>query len=358
MQRNKKTFKGQNIYIGIDVHKKNWQVAVITESGYTEHLSTAADAKALFKFLKSHYPDGNYRAVYESGFSGFATHYALTELGVSCVVAHAADIPSSQYELTMKSDRIDAEKLARALRAGLIRGIYVRPKDNLDDRGVLRIRKTIQIQVGGYKTRIKHLLHSNGVELPERFLKSGTHWSRAFIAWLREDVRLLSDTRRSLELLLLQVETLRANLLEATRRVRALSRTDRYREDCALLMGIPGIGLTVAMTILTEVCDIGRFGNERVFASYLGLVPTSHSSGERVSHGEMTFRGNKHIGPLLVEASWVLIVRDRELGRMYTEYKWRMPGQKAIIKIARKLSNIIFAVLKTRKAYEPYRRDE
>ena len=78
------------------------------------------------------------------------------------VVAHAADIPSSQYELTMKSDRIDAEKLARALRAGLVRGIYVRPKDNLDDRGVLRIRKTIQIQVGGYKTRIKHLLHSNG----------------------------------------------------------------------------------------------------------------------------------------------------------------------------------------------------
>ena len=86
-------------------------------------------------------------------------------------------------------------------------------------------------------------------------------------------------------------------------------------------------------------------------------VPTSHSSGERVSHGEMTFRGNKHIGPLLVEASWVLIVRDRELGRMYTEYRWRMAGQKAIIKIARKLSNIIFAVLKTRKAYEPYRRD-
>ena len=252
MQRNKKTFKGQNIYIGIDVHKKNWQVAVITESGYTERLSTAADAKALFKFLKSHYPDGNYRAVYESGFSGFATYYALSELGVSCVVAHAADIPSSQYELTMKSDRIDAEKLARALRADLVRGIYVRPKDNLDDRGVLRIRKTIQIQVGGYKTRIKHLLHSNGVELPERFSRSGTHWSRAFIAWLREEVRLLSDTRRSLDLLLLQVETLRANLLEATRRVRALSMTDRYREDCALLMGIPGIGLTVAMTILTE----------------------------------------------------------------------------------------------------------
>ena len=97
MQRNKKTFKGQNIYIGIDVHKKNWQVAVITESGYTERLSTAADAKALFKFLKSHFPDGNYRAVYKSGFSGFATHYALSDLGAQwkspggrlCIVAES-----------------------------------------------------------------------------------------------------------------------------------------------------------------------------------------------------------------------------------------------------------------------------
>ena len=185
MQRNKKTFKGQNIFIGIDVHKKNWQVSVITESGFTENLSIPSSAKALFEFLKRHYPEGTYRAVYESGFSGFATYYALTDLGIDCIVAHAADIPSTQYESAMKSDRIDAVRLAKALRAGLLKGIYVRPRRNLDDRSVVRLRKTFQIQLGGYKTRIKHLLHSNGVELPERFMRSGTHWSRAFMSWLR-----------------------------------------------------------------------------------------------------------------------------------------------------------------------------
>lgn len=357
MQRNKKTFNGQNIFIGIDVHKRNWQVSVITESGFNENLSIPANAKALFEFLKRHYPEGTYRAVYESGFSGFATYYALTDLGINCIVAHAADIPSTQYESAMKSDRIDAVRLAKALRAGLLKGIYVRPRRNLDDRSVVRLRKTFQIQLGGYKTRIKHLLHSNGVELPERFMRSGTHWSRAFMSWLRQDVRLLSETRESLELLLLQVDSQRGNLLEATRRIRAMSRTERYRENCSLLMSIPGIGQTVAMSLLTEICDIDRFGNERQFASYLGLVPTCHSSGDKVSHGEMTFRGNKHIGPQLVEASWILISRDRDMGRAYAEYRSRMTAQEAIIRITRKLSNVIYAVLKTRKRYEPYRWD-
>lgn len=177
------------------------------------------------------------------------------------------------------------------------------------------------------------------------------------MSWLRQDVRLLSETRESLELLLLQVDSQRGNLLEATRRIRAMSRTERYRENCSLLMSIPGIGQTVAMSLLTEICDIDRFGNERQFASYLGLVPTCHSSGDKVSHGEMTFRGNKHIGPQLVEASWILISRDRDMGRAYAEYRSRMTAQEAIIRITRKLSNVIYAVLKTRKRYEPYRWD-
>lgn len=351
MQRNKKSFKGQNIFIGIDVHKKNWQVAVITESGFSEQLSMPADAKALFKFLNKHYPEAAYHAVYESGFSGFSTYHALHDLGINCMVAHAADVPSTQYETAMKSDRVDAMKLAKALRSGQIRGIYVPPRQTLDDRSLVRLRKKIQIQLGGYKTRIKHLLLSNGVELPERFSRSGTHWSRAFNAWLRDDVRLLSESRSTLELLLLQVEEQRTVLLEATRKIRALSKTDHYRENCERMMTIPGVGMIVAMTILTEVCQISRFSNERKFASYLGLVPTCHCSGEKVSHGEKTFRGNKHIGPLLVEASWVLIRRDRDLGRAYTEYRWRMPVQKAVIRIARKLSNIIFSILTNKKAY-------
>ena len=354
MQKYRISFKGQKIYIGIDVHKKNWQVAVITESGLVKRLSINANAKELSDFLEKHYPDGEYMAVYESGFSGFSTYYALRELGINCIVIHAADVPTSQYEEAMKTDRIDAEKLARSLKAGMLRSIYVRPKENIDDRSVIRIRRTIQKQLGGCKARVKHLLHNNGVLLPERFEKPGTHWSRAFIKWLKEDVVLLSSTRVSLDLLIMQVESMRQNLLTATREMRRLSLAERYSKSFQLLMSIPGIGVNTAMCILTEIYDISRFHNEKEFASYLGLIPTCHSSGEKVAHGEKTFRGNKKIGPMLVESCWVAIYKDHGLGCAYSAYKQRMTGQEAIIRVARKMSNIIFSVLKTGNEYKPY----
>lgn len=358
MQRKRISFEGQNIYIGIDVHRKNWQIAILTESGHTKGISIHSSAKELFDFLNKNYQGGVYHAVYESGFSGFATYYALKEYDIDCTVIHAADVPTTQYEEVMKSDRIDALKLARALKGGLLTSVYIRDKANLDDRSVIRIRKTIQKQLAGYKVRIKHMLHCNGVSYPKQFESSGSHWSGAFIKWLKEDVKLLSPTRRSLDLLLLQVETIRRVLLEATLQMRLLSKEDRYKEKYNLLMSVPGIGPKVAMCLLVEVWDINRFRNERQFASYLGLIPTCHSSGEKTAHGEITFRGNKQIGPMLIETCWVAIRKDIGLNAAYNSYKKRMTGPEAIVRIARKVSNIIFAVLKTGTPYVPYQWNE
>ena len=354
MQRNKISFKGQKIFIGIDVHKKNWDVAIAPEIGIVKRHPQKASAKELFDFLKKHYPDGDYLAVYESGFSGFSTYYALKDVGINSIVIHAADVPTTQYEEVMKTDKIDSIKLVRSLKAGLLKGIYVRERENIDDRSVVRIRKTILKDLTSYKSRVKHMLHSNGVSLPERFEKPGSHWSKAFIKWLKEDVVLLSSSRNSLDLLIRQVETIRKTLLDATRMIRNLSQTERYRQNYALLMTIPGIGVVVSMCILTELYDVKRFHNEREFAAYLGLIPTSHSSGDKIVHGEKTFRGNKKLGPMIVEAAWVAIYKDAGLGSLYMQYKERMKPQEAIIRIARKLSNIIFAVLKNQKEYVPY----
>jgi transposase len=354
MQRNEISFKGQRIFIGIDVHKKNWDVAIAPEVGNVKRHTQKASAEVLFDFLKKHYPDGDYLAVYESGFSGFSTYYALKEVGIDCIVIHAADVPTTQYEEVMKTDRVDSVKLVRSLKAGLLKGIYIREKENIDDRSVVRIRKIIQKQLSGYKARVKHMLHCNGVLLPERFEKPGSHWSKAFIKWLKEDVTLLSSTRNSLDLLIRQVETIRMTLLEATKLMRKLSQTERYKRKFDLLMTVPGIGVAVSMCILTEVYDVRRFHNEKEFAAYLGLIPTSHSSGDKVAHGEMTFRGNKQLGPMIIEAAWITICKDAGLGSLYLRYKERMKPQEAIVRIARKLSNIIFAILKNEKEYVPY----
>ena len=197
-QRKEINFEGQNVYVGIDVHLKTWHITILTESGYKSKFSQSSSAPALFEHLKKHYPKGNYQSVYESGFSGFATYYALAELGIACKVIHAADVPTTQYENVMKTDSIDSEKLAKALKADVLCGIYIPCREILDDRSLVRFRKTIQSQLGGYKSRVKHLLHANGVSYPDCFAHRGTHWSRRFMNWLQNDVVLLSSSRNSL----------------------------------------------------------------------------------------------------------------------------------------------------------------
>lgn len=152
--------------------------------------------------MKKHYPNGIYQAVYKSGFRDFSTYYALQAYGIDCLVIHATDVPTTQYETVMKSDPIDPEKLAKALKSGTLQGIYIHRKDNLDDRSIVCIRKIIQKQLGDYKSRVKHLLYTHSVLLPNCFSSPSTHWFKHFIIWLREDVVLLSSSRTSLDLLL------------------------------------------------------------------------------------------------------------------------------------------------------------
>ena len=279
-------------------------------------------------------------------------YYSLLDFGIECLPVHAADIPTGQYESVMKTDAIDSTKIARALKSGLLRGIYIPKKEVLDDRNVMRLRITLKRQLSGYKSRVKHLLYNNGVIYPECFQNSKSHWSKRYLKWVHEDVQLLSESRNSLDLLLRQVELFRKSLLEITRLVRTLSRNGRYGEAYENIVSIPGIGMITGMCLLTEIGDIHRFRNERQFASYLGLVPTSHSSGEKTSHGEMTFRGNKRLGPLLVESALLAIRQDRALAAAYGEYCKRMLPQEAIIRITRKLSNRILIILKSGKKYE------
>lgn len=351
-QRNKINFNGQNIYIGIDVHLKTWSVTILTESGYKKRHSQPSNAQSLYEHLKNHYPGGRYLAAYESGFCGFSVYYALKELGIECLVVHAADVPTTQYESVMKTDPIDSDKLAKALKAGLLKSIYIRGKENLDDLALMRLRKKIQKQLGGYKSHVKHLLYSHGIVYPERFTKSGTHWSGAFMKWLKEEVVLLSKSRRSLDSLLEVGVFFRERILLLTRQIRNLSRSSRYADTYNRLVTIPGLGMITTMCLLTEMDNINRFSNEKQFASYLGLVPCSHCSGEKVMKGEKTFRGNKLIGPMLVESAWISIRHDCVMAADYSRFCSRMEPQKAIIRIARKLANRILSVWKSEKTYE------
>ena len=117
-------------------------------------------------------------------------------------------------------------------------------------------------------------------------------------------------------------------------------------------MSIHGIGLTTTMVILTEIDNIHRFNNQEKLASYVGLIPTSHSSGEKDVHGEMVNRGNRFVKTAIIESAWVAARVDPVLHMEYIGYCRRMKKNKAIVRIARKLLNRINFVLKNQVLYK------
>ncbi|KAA6301778.1 MAG: hypothetical protein EZS26_002087 [Candidatus Ordinivivax streblomastigis] len=303
MQSKGFSFEGQNIYIGIDVHLKTWAVAIMIETGVIERFSQESEASILYAHLH-------------------------------------------------KTDPVDAVKLVNTLKAGLLHSIYIPEMEIVLDRDLVRTRTAIVKDVSRWKTRIKHLLYRHGVKYPERFANANTHWSRRFVKWLEEEVVLLPGSGK--EPLLQHIASYlvsRERLLDITRKIRTLSRNNTYAKNMEVLCSIPGIGFHTAISFLTEMGDISRFSNEKEFASFIGIVPTCHSSGEKENTGEMTFRGNKHVRQQLVECAWKAISKDLALGACYGKYCQRMDENDAIIRIARKLSNRILTVLKTKKKY-------
>lgn len=118
------------------------------------------------------------------------------------------------------------------------------------------------------------------------------------------------------------------------------------------LTSIPGISITTAMVYLTEIIDINRFKNTDHLASYFGLIPGESSSGDSCLHTGISPRHNANLRDLLIESSWIAVRKDPVLLMSFNQLSKRMPKNKAIIRIARKLLNRIYYVLKNQCYYE------
>lgn len=349
MRNNKKTANTQKIFVGIDVHLKSWDVTCMSESNYVKSFTQPPEATALFTFLSKEFPNCEYYAVYESGFTGFSTYYSLSALGIHTIVVHAADVPTTQKESVMKTDRRDSRKLAKALKAGQLSGIYVRGVEDLDDRSLVRLRKVFLREESATKIRIRHLLHNNGVAIPPDYEK---RWNRAFVLWMQEEAKLLGDSQKSLDLLINHLEVLHQQVLVAGRAVARMIRTDKYAASVKRLVSIPGLGINVAIALLTEIGDFNRFSNQRQFASVLGLIPTAHNSGDTVSTGEKTFRSNRLLSSMIIEAAWKFVAKDAAMNLYFAHCCRTMKKNKAIIKVARRMSNIILSLMKNQVEYD------
>lgn len=353
-QSNKLDFKGQNIYVGIDVHLKSWSVAVLSESSVLKKFRQDPQPEALHKFLVTNYPGASYHSVYEAGFSGFWTHNRLSELGINNIVVNPADVPTMLKEKLRKTDAVDCGKLARGLRAGDLRGIYVPNAEILEIRSLIRLRNSIVKDSTREKNRIKSLLYFHGIEIPEYFTgRNNGNWSKRFLQWLREVELSTEYGRKTLDLHIEQFIRLRSMLSQETRAIRQLSRSEPFATPLRLIMTVPGVGIITGISFLTEIDDISRFKNADHLASYVGLIPMCHSSGEKEGVGDITVRKHAILRCNIIEAAWVAIRADPAMTMAYEEYRKRMNANKAIVKIARKLVNRIFFVLKRKQEYVP-----
>jgi transposase len=350
-QSNKIDFKGQNIYVGFDVHLKSWTVTIMTERLTHKTFSQPPKPEVLYHYLLKTFPGGIFHSAYEAGFCGYWIHNKLIKFGINSMVVNPADIPTTGKEKVMKDDSRDSIKIARSLRNGDLTPIYVPSLTTLEDRGLVRTRAALVKDLTRYKNRIKSFLQFRGIELPGAFSQPKTYWSNRFTKWL-EDLEMTEPSgKASLNALLEQSKHLRAAVLLTTRQIRDLSKTDRYQNQQDLLRSIPGIGFLTAMIILTEIETMDRFSNLDQLCGFIGLVPSTNSTGDHEVIGELTSRGHPVLRSTIIESAWVAARIDPALNKCYHDYCRRMEPNKAIIRIARKLISRIRFVLKNNQPY-------
>ncbi|MGE5401325.1 MAG: IS110 family transposase [Ignavibacteriales bacterium] len=345
--KEKASYKGEKIYVGLDVHKKSWKVAIWLRDDIVEVFSQNSDPEILLRHLKRFYAQAEYYSAYEAGFCSFWVHRALRTLGIRNIVVNAADIPTKDKERQNKTDPVDARKLARELSKGNLEAIHVPSEESQGERTLLRTRSQFTSKMTRCKNQIKGLLNQYGIKVPEGDEGMEQNWSGRYIDYLGHLEFKNKCVRLSLDMLLEELQSLRSIILKMNREIRKLSRNEKYGKISESLHSIRGISTTSGMMIATELDEIRRFRDLDGLSKYVGLVPSEHSSGEREKKGSLSKRKNNHLRKILIEISWVAVRYDGTLKSMFLKYQNRMNKKKAIIKIARHVLSRIMYVLRT-----------
>jgi transposase len=311
-QSKRLNFEGHNIYVGFDAHLKSWQVTILTQNMSHKTFTMPSNPDVLSSYLKTNFPNGNYYSAYEAGFCGLWAHYRLTNLGVNNIVVNPADVPSTQKDKIQKEDKRDSRKIARSLRNGELTAIYIPTKNTLEDRSLVRTRSMLVGDMAWFKQRIKSFLYFYGIQFPDEFERTTTHWSGRFMKWLDSIPMEEISGRQALDVLVEEARSQRKLLLETTKKIKLLSENLKYKFGVQLLRSIAGIGLINSMVILTEVEDINRFQNVDKFASFVGFIHTSHSSGTKEKMEEITFRSHDFLRKAFLESAWVAVCFGEE----------------------------------------------
>jgi transposase len=313
---------------GLDVHREFAQVAIWQDGLVRQAGQIATTPEALRVFADSLAP-GDEVALEATG----NTHaiVRLLQGRVARVVVSNPQKTRAIAEAKVKTDKVDAEILAQLLAADYLPGVWVADEDTQARRRQVARRAHLVRQRTRLKNQVQSILHRNLVPRCPAADLFGLKGRR----WLAEQ-QLPADERQAVEALLRQLDfhAQELGLIDAE-----LARVALGCEDTRRLMTIPGVDVTVAMSITAAVGDFSRFGSPNKLVRYPGLNPrVKQSGGQPASHGRITKQGRAHARGMLVEAAWVAVKTPGPLRAFFERVRARRGMQIAVVATARKLA--------------------
>jgi len=342
--------RNENVFVGLEDSKKTWSLCVRSSGMVVHETSMPARYEVLRNYFNNKFPECHIRVMYEAGFRGFELLDQLAADGWECVVTPPHTVTDEKCQ-RKKNDRTDCRRLARNLENGDYRKCFVPDKELREDRQVSRTCGQVQADIKRVLNRIRRMLEFHGLDSD---LPAG-RWSGAAYSRLRQhlaEIEISDSLRFSFEVMFRELEQVRQLKRELLLRLRKLARSDRYKESVRLLMSAPGIGMLTAIRLTLEWGDMSRFGRKEEFASFLGLVPSDYSSGDREHRGHITKQGNRSVRGWLTESAWVAIRYDPVLLDKYRRVLRNCGSKKkAIVAVARKLALRLRMVLLSGEPY-------
>jgi transposase len=323
--------KNHSIFIGMDVHKNSIDIAIAEQGreGRVRHYGKIdGTLAALDKVVRKLVSKGSQlHFVYEAGPCGYQIYRHLSAQGLDCAVVAPSRIPK-QSGNQIKNDRRDALMLARSHRSGDLTAVYVPRAEDEAIRDLTRAREDAKSDERKSKQRLLAFLLRSGIRYT-----GGSPWSKAHMRWL-SDIKM---PHRSQQVVLQEyidtVNQCKQRVERLTEQLQQILPEWQLFPIVQALQSMRGVSTIVAATIVAEVGDLKRFQTPSELMSYLGLVPSEHSSGQKIKRGSITKAGNGHVRRVLTEAAWsyhlparvsrALLKRQEDLPESVCEIAWK-----------------------------------
>jgi transposase len=301
-------------FVGLDVHKETIAVAIAEPGGEVRSLGTIPnEAEAIRKLIKKLRADGAFTCCYEAGPTGYVLYWQMVKLGVPCVVIAPSLVPTKAGD-RVKTDRRDAEKLARCYRAGDLTPVWVPTPEHEALRDLVRAREAAKKDERRARHRLQKFLLRRGVRAPKGMREwTETHrkWVSSLTFELAAQQATLTDYAAEVDHGKQRIQGLEKAIDEAIAAAPAA-----MRAVIEALQAMRGISKLTATTIVSEVGELSRFEHPRELMSYSGSVPSEHSSGGKTARGSITKTGNAHLRRVIGEAAWHYRHRPRVIGQL------------------------------------------